>query len=43
MESGHSQMECDSVHACIKHAVRKMIINAPTDYYVAVAAAHKHE
>jgi len=39
MESGHSQMECDSVHACIERAVRKMSINAPTDYYAAVANA----
>jgi len=41
MESGHSQMECDSVHACIEREIRKQNINAPMDYYAAVEHARK--
>ena len=41
MESGHSQMECDSVHACIEREVRKQQINGPTDYYYSVRKARK--
>jgi len=41
MESGHSQMECDSVHACIEREVRKKQINGPTDYYSSVRKARK--
>ena len=41
MESGHSQMECDSVHACVEREVRKQQINGPTDYYAAVRTARK--
>ena len=42
MESGHSQMECDSVHANMERAVRNRDINAPTDYYSAVGTARRH-
>lgn len=41
MESGHSQMECDSAHAAIESAVRNMDVYAPTDYYRAVSMARR--
>jgi len=40
MESGHSQMECDSVHACIEREVHRQQINGPT-YYSCVRRARK--
>lgn len=42
MESGHSQMECDSVHSAIEKAKRAIPIYSPTDYYTVIAGArHK--
>jgi len=39
MESGHSQMECDSVHSVIELACRNKNIYCPTDYYRVVGDA----
>lgn len=33
MESGHSQMECDSAHSSIESCVARVNVYAPTDYY----------
>jgi len=42
MESGHSQMECNSVHSTIEKAKRTVPIYAPMDYYTVIAGAcHK--
>jgi hypothetical protein len=43
LESGHSQMECDSVHSTIEKAKRTVPIYAPMDYYIVNAGArHKN-
>jgi len=39
MESGHSQMECDSVHSTIERACRKIDIYTPQEYYTVVRSA----
>jgi hypothetical protein len=41
MESGHSQMECDSAHSTIEKMVKKTDIYTPMDYYHAVRLARK--
>jgi hypothetical protein len=41
LESGHSQMECDSVHAAIGCVVKKINIDAQTDCYRAVSMARR--
>jgi len=41
-ESGHSQMECDSVHSAIENACRHQNIYAPTDYYSVVRSARRN-
>jgi hypothetical protein len=41
MESGHSQMEVDSVHSCIESACRNVDIHAPTGYYQLVATCRR--
>ena len=38
-ESGHSQMECDSVHSTIEHAVKKLDIFLPSQYMAHVIHA----
>ena len=43
MESGHSQMEVDSVHSTIENASRNQNIYAPTDYYSIVKLARRHK
>jgi len=42
MESGHSQMECDSVHASIETACRNINIYSPTDYFRIVSVARRN-
>ena len=42
MESGHSQMECDSAHSAIKSALRDKDIYCPTDIFQNVALARKN-
>jgi len=41
-ESGHSQMECDSVHSAVENACRHQNIYAPTDYYSIVKSARRN-
>ena len=41
MESGHSQMECDSAHSAIESALRYKDVYCPTDIYQNVALARK--
>jgi hypothetical protein len=42
MESGHSQMECDSVHSTIEKAKKNVPVYAPMDYYTVIRGArHK--
>src|SRR5688572_13423406 len=41
MESGHSQMECDSVHSAIESAVKNRNIYAPSDYYQVVGMTRR--
>jgi hypothetical protein len=43
MESGHSQMECDSAHSAIESAYKKVDIYSPTDYYRIVTLARRHD
>jgi hypothetical protein len=43
MESGHSQMECDSVHSAIEFACRKVDVYCPTDYYRIVQQARARD
>ncbi|KAL2086584.1 hypothetical protein ACEWY4_017643 [Coilia grayii] len=43
MESGHSQMECDSVHAAVETARRKVSIYSPDGYYTLVRMARKND
>jgi hypothetical protein len=43
MESGHSQMEVDSVHSCIETAVKNQNIYSPGDYYRIVSMARKRD
>ena len=42
MESGHSQMECDSVHSTIERALKTQDVYNPGDYYSIVAMAMQH-
>jgi len=42
IESGHSQMECDSVHSTIETACKYAKVYSPMDYYAIVGAA-RHE
>lgn len=41
MESGHSQMECDSVHAAIETARKNVPVYSPQGYYTLVRMARK--
>ena len=41
MESGHSQMECDSVHAAVETARRKVPVYSPDGYYTLERVARK--
>jgi len=41
MESGHSQMEVDSVHSTIENACRNQDVYAPTDYYKIISMARR--
>lgn len=41
MESGHSQMECDSVHSTIEKAKRTVPIYSPMDYYTVIGGARQ--
>ena len=41
MESGHSQMECDSVHSTIERALKTQDVYNPGDYYRTVAMARQ--
>ena len=41
MESGHSQMECDSAHSTIESAIKHQDIYSPLDYYRIVAMARR--
>ncbi|KAJ8015961.1 hypothetical protein DPEC_G00002140 [Dallia pectoralis] len=43
MESGHSQMECDSVHAAVETEWRKVPIYSPDGYYTLVRVARKNK
>jgi hypothetical protein len=43
MESGHSQMECDSVHSTIERAIKKVPIYSPLDYYATVRVARHNK
>ncbi|KAL7395067.1 hypothetical protein ABVT39_009475 [Epinephelus coioides] len=43
LESGHSQKECDSIHAAIETARKSVPVYSPDEYYTLVRAArHKH-
>lgn len=42
VESGHSQMECDSVHAAVETVRRKVPIYSPDGYYTPVIVARKN-
>ncbi|KAF3837648.1 hypothetical protein F7725_009416, partial [Dissostichus mawsoni] len=42
MESGHSQMECDSVHAAIETARKKVPVYSPEGYYTLVRMARRN-
>ncbi|KAK5910675.1 hypothetical protein CgunFtcFv8_004916 [Champsocephalus gunnari] len=42
MESGHSQMECDSVHAAIEAARKKVPVYSPEGYYTLVRMARRN-
>lgn len=33
LEVGHTQMEADSIHACIERKIKNKIINVPAEYY----------
>lgn len=41
MEPGHSQMECDSVHATIETARKNVPVYSPDGYYTLVSMARK--
>ena len=41
MESGHSQMECDSVHSTIERALKTQDVYNPGDYYRIVTMARQ--
>ena len=41
MESGHSQMECDSAHSAIESALRYKDVYCPNDIYQNIALARK--
>ena len=41
MESGHSQMECDSVHSTIERACKHIPLYTPMDYYATVRVARR--
>ena len=41
MESGHSQMECDSVHSTIESALKTQDVFSPADYYRIIPMARK--
>ena len=43
MKSGHSQMECDSVHAAVETARRKVPIYNPDGYYTLVRVARRNK
>ena len=41
MESGHSQIECDSAHSTIESALKNKDIYCPTDYFGIAVMARK--
>lgn len=41
LERGHTQMECDSVHATIENKLKNRVINLPSDYVSATLEARK--
>ena len=41
MESGHYQMECDTVHSTIERALKTQDVYNPGDYYCIVAMARQ--
>lgn len=41
LESGHSQMECDSVHAAVETARKSVPVYSPDGYYTLVRAARR--
>ena len=43
MESGHSQMECDSAHCAVKSALKNKDIYCPTDYFRIAVMAKKQK
>ena len=43
LESGHSQMECDSAHFTIESALKNKDIYCPTDYFRIAAMARKQK
>lgn len=43
LESGHSQMECDSIHATIENAKRKTEIHAPCEWDTVIRMARKKD
>ena len=43
MESGHSQMECDSAHSTIESALKDKDIYCPADYFHIAAMARKQK
>lgn len=42
LEKGHTQMEVDSVHACIERKLKNKIINVPADYISVCKEARVH-
>lgn len=42
-ESGHSQMECDSMHSAIEYALHHLDISIPSDFYQSIQMARRQK